>query len=239
MTSALTRARRLAAAWWQDRRQFQNGKLARTCPICGYHGVFVSVGHPARWDARCLDCGSRERHRLLHLWITEGGGDKLAGKRILHFAPEKAFMRRMRGNALYETADLLQAGVTHQVDITDTKLPSASYDVVMANHVLEHIPDDRAAMRELFRLLKPGGIALLTVPINATRHDTYENASVTGAANLWAHFSAHDHVRYYGLDFADRLAEAGFQVETFRVSPEDEVKYGLLRDEWITIAHKP
>ena len=236
--NSLTRARRLAAAWLQDPRQFRGGRLPRTCPICGYHGVFISVGHPSRWDARCLNCGSRERHRLLHLWITEGGGDKLAGKRILHFAPEKAFMRRMAGNALYETADLMQAGVTHQVDITDTKLPDAAYDVVMANHVLEHIPDDRAAMREMSRLLKPGGLALLSVPINASRFATYENPSLTGKPELWAHFSAHDHLRYYGLDFADRLAEAGFQVDTFRVSPEDEVKYGLLRDEWIYIARK-
>jgi acetyl esterase/lipase len=93
-------------------------------------------------------------------------------------------------------------------------------------------------MRELFRLLKPGGFALLTVPINATRA-TYENPSITAAPQRWAHFSAHDHVRYYGLDFADRLTEAGFQVETFRMPPEDEVKYGLLRDEWLTIARKP
>jgi SAM-dependent methyltransferase len=234
-----TRTRRLAAAWLRDRRQFRRRRLARTCPICGYHGVFISVGHPGRWDARCLNCGSRERHRLLHLWITEGGGDKLAGKRILHFAPEKAFMRRMHGNPLYETADLLQAGVTHRIDITDTKLPAETYDVVMANHVLEHIPDDRAAMRELFRLLKPGGFALLTVPLNATRQTTYEDASVVAAPDRWAHFSAHDHVRYYGLDFADRLAEAGFTVETFRLPPEQEVRFGLLRDEWIYIARKP
>jgi SAM-dependent methyltransferase len=233
-----TRARRLAIAWLRDRRQFRGGRLKRTCPICGYHGVFISVGHPGRWDARCLNCGSRERHRLLHLWVTEGGRDKLASKRILHFAPEKAFMRRMRGNPLYETADLMQPGVTHKVDITDTKLPAAAYDVVMANHVLEHIPDDHTAMLELFRLLKPGGVALLTVPINATRSNTYENPRIAAAAERWAHFSAHDHVRYYGLDFADRLKRAGFQVETFRVSPEEEVKYGLLRDEWITIGHK-
>jgi SAM-dependent methyltransferase len=215
----LTRARRLAAAWLRDWRQFRGGRLPRTCPIRGYHGMFVSVGHPGRWDARCLNRGSRERHRLLHLWITEGGGGKLAGKRILHFAPEKAFMRRMRGDTLYETADLPQAGVTHRVDLTRTGLPDAGYDVVIANHVLEHIPDDRAAMRELFRLLKPGGYALLTVPINASRPDTYEDPSVTAAPELWAHFSAHDHLRYYGLDFSDRLVEAGFQVETFRVSP--------------------
>ena len=116
----------------------------------------------------------------------------------------------MRGNPLYETADLMQAGVTHKVDITDTKLPDAHYDVVMANHVLEHIPDDRAAMREMFRLLKPGGLALLTVPINPTR-PTYEDPSVTGRPERWAHFSAHDHVRYYGIDFADRLTDGGFR----------------------------
>jgi SAM-dependent methyltransferase len=109
----------------------------------------------------------------------------------------------------------------------------------MANHVLEHIPDDRAAMRELFRLLRPGGFALLTTPINATREATYENPAVTREPERWAHFSAHDHLRYYGLDFAARLADAGFKVETFRVSPEQEVKFGLLRDEWIYIARKP
>jgi len=74
-----TMLRRLAGAWLRDRRQFREKRLPRTCPICGYHGVFISVGHPPRWDARCLGCGSRERHRLTHLWITEGGGDRLAG----------------------------------------------------------------------------------------------------------------------------------------------------------------
>ena len=234
-----TRFRRLAGAWFSDRRQFRSDRLDRECPICGYRGMFISVGHPSRWDARCLSCGARERHRLLHLWVTENGGDQFAGRRILHFAPEKVIMRRMRGNPLYETADLRQAGVTHQVDITNIPLPDAAYDVVMANHVLEHIPDDRQAMRELFRLLKPGGIGLFSVPINATRRTTYENPAITAPAERWAHFSAHDHLRYYGLDFSDRLAEAGFVVETFRMTPEDEVRYGLLRDEVLYVARKP
>jgi SAM-dependent methyltransferase len=234
-----TQRRRLVAAWLQDRRQFAEPRLPRTCPICGYTGLFTSVGHPPRWDARCLNCGSRERHRLLHLWITRDGGDRLAGRRILHFAPEKAFARRMRGNPLYETADLHQPGVTHRVDITRIGLPDASYDVVIANHVLEHIPDDRQAMHELFRLLRPGGLALLTVPLNASRAETYENPAITRPAERHAHFSAEDHVRYYGLDFTDRLAAAGFATEIFRLSPEQEVRYGLLRDEWLTVAHKP
>jgi predicted SAM-dependent methyltransferase len=230
--------RRLAAAWLGDRRQFAEPRLPRTCPICGYIGVFVSVGHPPRWDARCLNCGSRERHRLLHLWIIQGGGNKLHGKRILHFAPEKITMRQMRGNPLYETADLHQPGVTHRVDIAHVDLPDASYEVVMANHVLEHIVDDRMAMREVYRLLKPGGVALLTVPVNTSRHETYENPAVTAPAERHAHFSAEDHVRYYGLVFADRLREAGFAVETFRMTPEEEVRYGLLRDEWLYVGHK-
>jgi len=234
-----TQRRRLAAAWLADRRQFAGHRLPRTCPICGYNGVFISVGHPPRWDARCLNCGSRERHRLLHLWIVDGGGNKLAGKRILHFAPEKVTMRQMRGNPLYETADLYQPGVTHRVDITHVPLPDASYDVVMANHVLEHIDDDRQAMREMFRLLKPGGMALLTVPINPTRQETYEYSAAVSPAQRHAHFSAADHVRYYGLDFADRLRSAGFAVETFRVTPQEEGHYGLLRDEWLYVATRP
>jgi SAM-dependent methyltransferase len=175
----------------------------------------------------------------MHLWITEGGDDKLAGRRILHFAPEKAIVQRMRGNPLYETADLIQPGVSHAVDITDTGLPDAAYDIVLANHVLEHIPDDRRAMRELFRLLQPGGLAVLTVPLNPTRQTTYENPAIVSATERQAHFGAPDHLRYYGLDFVDRLAEAGFQVGTFREPPEAEVEYGLLRDECLFVAQKP
>lgn len=201
--------------------------------------MFIGAGHPPRWDARCPNCGSRERHRLLHLWVTEGGRNKLTGQRILHFAPEKALSRTMTGHPLYETADLLRAGVTHRVDIASVPLPAATYDAIIANHVLEHIPDDRAAMRELHRLLKPGGFALLTAPINPTRQQTYENPAVVTKAERHAHFGEDDHVRYYGLDFADRLAAAGFAIEIYRVSPAEEVRYGLRRDEWLYIARRP
>jgi Methyltransferase domain len=240
MRSAATwrRRRRLVVAWLRDRRQFAEPRLPRTCPICGYTGIFISAGHPPRWDARCPNCGSRERHRLLSLWVRQHGGNRLDGRRILHFAPEKITMRQMRGNLVYETADLHQPGVTHRVDIARTGLPDAGYDVIIANHVLEHIPDDRQAMRELFRLLRPGGTALLTVPVNATRQQTYENPAITAPAGRYAHFGAEDHVRYYGLDFADRLAEAGFTVTTFRLTPEEEVEYGLLRHEWLYVATK-
>lgn len=234
-----TIARRLIGAWLRDPSQFSRAKVCRCCPICGYQGMFISVGRPTRRDARCPACGSRERHRLTHLWVIEGGGDKLSGRRILHFAPEKVVQRQMRGNPLYETADLYQRGVTHAVDITEVPLADASYDVILAHHVLEHVDDDRRAMRELFRLLKPHGVAVLSVPINASRRQTYENPAVTKPAERFVHFSGDDHKRYYGLDFGDRLAAVGFSVGTFRLQPEQEVTYGLLRDEWLTIARKP
>ena len=235
----LTATRRKIAAWLRDRRQFSAGRLPRVCPICDYRGVFLDVGHPPRWDARCASCGSRERHRLLWLWATRDGGNRLDGQRILHFAPEKALRRVLSRNPRYETADLLQTGVTHQVDITKLPMADQTYDVVMANHVLEHIQDDRQAMRELFRVLGPGGLAVLSVPINPTRQETYENPSVTGAVAQQAHFNAPDHKRFYGLDFADRLAGVGFQVETFRMTQPEEVKYGLLPMEWLYIATRP
>jgi SAM-dependent methyltransferase len=231
--------RRLIGAWLRDRHQFDISKLPRLCPICGHHGLMISVGHPSRWDARCAQCGSRERHRLLWLWATQGGGNHLQGQRILHFAPEKALQRALRGNPRYETADLRQRAVTHQADITKLAFADAAYDVVIANHVLEHIDDDRLAMRELFRVLRPGGIALLTVPLNPTREKTYENPAIIGAAERHAHFNATDHRRFYGLDFAERLAEAGFQVETFRLPPPAEVTFSLLPMEWLYVATRP
>jgi predicted SAM-dependent methyltransferase len=231
--------RRLAGAWLRDRHQFAGGKLSRLCPICGHYGVMIGVGHPPRWDARCASCGSRERHRLLWLWATRTGANRLAGKRILHFAPEKALRRALCHNPGYETADLHQPNVTYQVDIASLPIPDSNYDVVIANHVLEHVDDDRQAMREVFRVLRPGGIALLTVPVNPSRTTTYENTSITRPVERQAHFNAPDHRRFYGLDFADRLNEAGFAVETFRMTPPEEVTFGLLPMEWLYLATRP
>jgi SAM-dependent methyltransferase len=199
----------------------------------------ISVGHPPRWDARCASCGSRERHRLLWLWAIRDGRNELATKRILHFAPEKALRRALRNNPRYETADLYQTGVTHRADIRQLPLPDATYDVVIANHVLEHVDDDRRAVAELFRVLRPGGTALLTVPLNPTRATTYEDPAVTDPVGRQAHFNAPDHRRFYGLDFADRLAAVGFVVETFRMTPPEEVRFGLLPMEWLYVATRP
>lgn len=231
-----TIGRRLIGAWLRDRQQFSAGKIHRDCPICGHHGIMISVGHPPRWDARCAQCGSRERHRLLWLWATRTGTNRLDGKRILHFAPEQALKAALKNHRGYKTADIRQRGVDYQVDMTQLPMSDETYDVVIANHVLEHIDDDRKAMRELSRILRPNGIALLTVPINPTRDVTYENPAITDPAQRQAHFNAPDHRRFYGLDFAHRLEEAGFAVETFRTTPAEEVTYSLLPMEWLYVA---
>lgn len=238
-----TTARRLVAAWFRDPTQFlrdnKQDMVKMTCPMCSYHGIFISVGRPTRWDACCPQCRSRERHRLIWLWAHENGGDKFANKRILHFAPEKVWLQKMRGNPQYETADLYQKGVMHTVDIHQVGLPDNGYDIIMCNHVLEHLDHDLSAMQELFRLLKQGGTAVLSVPINSSRNETYENNAVTEPGLRTKHFGAADHKRYYGLDFSARLESVGFSVDIYRLPPEMEAKYGLLRDEWIYIARKP
>lgn len=223
----------------RDPRQFSVPKLARECPICGYKGVFHALGTPPRWDGRCPSCGSRERHRLIHLWLERETVDLKDGRLILHFAPEKYFIRQMAGVENYHTADIVPGKARHAMDMADITFDDSSVDVVISNHVLEHVPDDRKAISEMFRVLKPGGFAILTVPQNWARQDTYESDEATTPALMFAHYDDTGHVRYYGRDFPDRVAEAGFKVDAWRLDPEEEVRFGLARTDVLWIARKP
>lgn len=228
---------RLLQGWWKDRGQFSRRKIARDCPVCGYHGIFLSVGRPSRWDTRCPNCGSRERHRLMQLYMTEHGID-LSTKKVLQFGPEKWLMQKLKGNPGYEPADLYSPIARYRLDITKIDRPDNFFDAVIANHVFEHIDDDAKAMREMFRVLKPGGIGFFSVPINLSREETYENAAITDPDERFVHFGGTDHKRFYGRDFQRKLEAAGFKVEAYRRAPEEEVKWGLLRDECIYIGRK-
>jgi SAM-dependent methyltransferase len=227
-------------AWLRDRRQFNSRQqLPRTCPICDYHGPFLSVGSPPRRNARCPSCDSRERHRLAYLLYREIGLFEDKSLRILHFAPEKFMARLMRQHAGYVTADAKMSDVERpRADMQALADKAESFDVVIAHHVLEHVASDFKALEEVYRVLKPGGRAILSVPINWSRAETFETDAFRTVSEKTAAFGAADHVRYYGRDFPGRIAQCGFAVHEYRADPELEVALSLGRDEAIHIATK-
>ena len=135
---------------------------------------------------------------------------------MLHVAPETMFRKILKKNvgAGYLTADLNGKGVDIAMDITDIQYPDNTFDIIYCSHVLEHVPDDRRAMREFRRVLKPDGWAVILVPITADK--THEDPSLTDSAERLRRFGQEDHVREYGPDYVDRLREAGFRVEVVR-----------------------
>lgn len=195
-----------------------------TCPCCGqsarkFMPTVLPVG-PNRPNARCPNCGARDRQR--HLWLylerkTNLFSDRL---RVLHFAPERIFEEKLRSRANldYVSTDLARARADVKADITDLPFPDDSFDVILCSHVLEHVVEDRKAMRELHRVLRPGGWALVLVPIDFGREETFENPAIVAPADRERLFGQADHIRVYGRDFTARLEEAGFtvRVEDFR-----------------------
>jgi SAM-dependent methyltransferase len=160
-------------------------------------------------------CESLERHRLHWVYLRERT-DLLDGRprRLLHVAPEAVLERKLRGlpGVRYVSADLADPHAMLRLDVMRLAFADAAFDAVLCSHVLEHVADDRAAMRELRRVLRPGGLALLAVPpIRAER--TAEDPSEADPAERRRRFGHPDHVRRYGRDYADRLREAGFEVE--------------------------
>ncbi|PHS26997.1 MAG: SAM-dependent methyltransferase [Robiginitomaculum sp.] len=224
--------------WFRQPCQYNAGKVARHCPICDYRGLFYAVGSPPRYDARCPNCRSRERHRLVHLYFEREGVNPRHAGPFLHVAPEPHFSRSMAGCENYHSADLHPGRARHCADIQDLPFPDNHFDWAMANHVLEHVPDDMRALLEIFRVLKPGGRALLTVPQNWSRESTYESHEITNTALAFAHYADPLHVRFYGRDFADRLRKAGFDVLCWRLSPQEEVTYGLYREDVLYVCTK-
>lgn len=192
----------------------------RYCPICdSSFRKFGAFGRVAlRQDVRCPRCRSVERDRLAWLVLQSQTMIK-AGMRMLHFAPERCLRARFRAELGegYVTADLFAQNVDLKLDITSIDLPDAGFDLLYCSHVLEHVPDDLRAMRELRRMLKPDGIAFLNVPIYGDV--TYEDFSITDPKAREQAFGQDDHVRKYGMDFVDRLRTAGFAVQI--VSAQD------------------
>jgi SAM-dependent methyltransferase len=202
---------------------------ARECPICG--GTFRRfVAAPGRSDAICPRCYSAERHRLLWLYLRAETDFFTGPQRVLHVAPENSFEARLRSTANldYVTGDL-EAPADFTLDLTNALFDSESFDVVICLHVLEHIKDDGSAMRELRRIVRPGGLVFVDVPLDERQH-TYE-PEADNPAERYRLLGQHDHVRFYGrVDLRRRLEEAGFDVTVERgahMSEEDHRRFGF------------
>lgn len=190
------------------------GRRRRYCPVCGrWARYFISYGRPARPDAQCPFCGSLERQRLLWLYL-HGHSDDLrngAGP-LLHVAPAPCLESRLKKSlgVRYLTADLFDPRAMVKLDVTNIERPDGHFAAIICSHVLEHVDDDRRAMAEFFRTLRPGGTAILMVPITAPR--TFEDPAIVSPGERLRAFGQEDHVRRYGPDFVDRLRESGFAV---------------------------
>lgn len=193
----------------------------RYCPVCNNSSrKFGKQGIITRKDAQCTWCGTLERHRLIWLYFRKMT-DLLDSrpKKMLHVAPEPVFRKLFSAHlgADYLSADLHNPLAMVKMDVTDIKYPNESFDVIYCSHVLEHVPNDRRAIQEFFRVLKSDGWAILLVPITSDK--TIEDPSIVDPADRLKHFGHEGHVRQYGPDYVERLIEAGFKVKI--VAPDD------------------
>lgn len=212
------------------------------CPVCKKCFItFLPFGiKNKRPNALCINCLSLERHRLIWLYLTKETDlfQRREKTSLLHVAPEPCFFKIFKKckSIDYYPVDKFEEGYrypsgTKNMDITDIPKENNYFDAILCNHVFEHIPEDHKAMKEIFRVLKVGGWAILQVPIDYDLKITVEDATITSPQAREQAFGQFDHVRQYGLDYKDRLTKAGFKVspipysESF--SKKDKFKYGL------------
>jgi len=220
------------------------------CPCCGAKFItFLPAGIQKRANATCLRCGSLERHRNLWLFFQENPQLFKAKTKLLHVAPEKIFSEyfQSRKNIDYTAIDLDPDAYDYTVktiamDLTNLKFDSNSFDAIICSHVLEHIPDDAKAMREMYRVLKTDGWAIINVPVHNDRATTFEDVTINDPKKQLELFGQPDHVRIYGRDYVDRLEHAGFKVELvqwpLKYDHNTRFRYGLKENEIIYLCRK-
>ena len=231
-------------------KRFERGFAPYSCPVCGesftewkmfYRDVGESQPRPER-ACMCPSCDSFKRTR--HIWLYFEQNTLLRDRpRFLHVAPEAGLQRRFRERLgdRYVTTDLMREDVDYRVNLTATGFDDGAYDLIYCSNVLEHIENDRGAMLELHRILAPGGLAIIQVPIQG--ETTLEDPSVVAPTDR-ALFGQADHVRYYGRDIVDRLRTAGFLVEEatmpdcLKLSPAIMKRYNIAKSELIHSCRK-
>ena len=217
-----------------------------TDPINGKsYRKFLPYGYVKQRD-NALSPGtlSLERHRLLWLYLNNETNFFSKTLKVLHIAPEQCFYNLFKNlkNINYTTFDLNSPLADIKGDICNLPFKENSFDFILCNHVLEHINDDKKAMKELYRVLNKNGTAILQVPINQKSSKTFEDSSIVDKKERIEKFGQYDHIRLYGLDYFKKLESFGFKVDPLKYSKEftesEIIKYGLLKDEIIPVCKK-
>jgi predicted SAM-dependent methyltransferase len=232
----------------------------RKCPLCGWRfRRFLSGGVPAsilveknvigggyRSNMVCPHCCSTDRERLVYLYLRTNKWIFSQPVKVLHVAPEAQLQRVLRGrsNIDYLSVDLNSPLAMVKMDLTQVELDSNSFDGIICNHVLEHIPEDGKAISELFRILRPGGWAILQVPVSLALRETLEDSTIADPEERLRLFGQVDHVRIYAAcDYRRRLERAGFAVTLWSAASEygDSFvnRYSLIREEDLHVCKKP
>jgi SAM-dependent methyltransferase len=213
------------------------------CPLCrGSFRSFLRAGEVSRQKAKCPGCGSLERHRLLWLALARlwDSGEIGLGGALLHIAPEESLTTRLKSSFEYLSADLDGSKAMVAMDITAIPFPENSFDAIVCNHVLEHVPQDRRALSELYRVMKPGGWGSIQVPMAG--EDTKED-EIPDIAQRILLYGQSDHVRSYGLDFMERLKEAGFTVlyisKSELLDSTEEERISVAVEQEVVLVRKP
>jgi len=217
-----------------------------TDPIDGSsYRKFLPYGYQkSRKNALCPGTLSLERHRLLWLYLERKTSFLDDSIKVLHVAPEQVFYKKFKSFSHwdYTTTDLFSPLADVKADLCNLPFESNTYDLILCNHVLEHIPDDEKAIKEIYRILKPRGTAILQVPLNENRNTTFEDNSIEDPKERTRIFGQYDHVRIYGKDYYDRLKSVGFEAtaDDFinTLSEQEQEKFGLPKDERIPVVKK-
>lgn len=207
---------------------------------------FLPYGYEAqRKNVLAPSTLSLERHRFLWLYLKRRTSFFSTPQKVLHIAPEQCFFKRFKKqkNLSYLTCDLHSPLADLKADICNLPLESNTFDVVFCNHVLEHVNEDKKAMQELFRVLKPGGYGIFQVPQDLNRTSTYEDFKITSPKERQKHFGQYDHVRIYGIDYFEKLRKVGFEVTEIKCSEladrNEIIDYCLMKNEILPVCKKP
>lgn len=222
------------------------------CPCCDT-GLRKLLPFWGVENIRCPNCNSIARYRLYWLYLKRQADLFHKQHKLLHFAPETSLYRNFKKmpNLNYITADVLASFIDNLcvrpdviMDVCNIKFPSDTFDVVLCNHVFEHLPNDRKAMCEIYRVLKPGGWAILQVPLNEDLAETYEDPTIISKEDRAHHYGSPDHLRLYGRDYKKKLESVGFTVKVENFIDELDTlqidRYRLTTNEvlYVTLKNK-